>query len=160
MLSWDKFRDGIFLECWKRLTWLLTAKLLLALASTVILDSQSHGTHDHILLSDGSGSLHHSPDSSNVRLVVNYETYFRRKVPKTEAFKIWKLGVGFATAALHHSNMANSLEWNLFRNSAKAMQHQPTLEPAYSWILTSFPSFLSSSVHFFLTLFVSISFSP
>jgi hypothetical protein len=37
--------------------WLLTAKLLLGLASTVILDSESHGTHGHILLSEGSGSL-------------------------------------------------------------------------------------------------------
>jgi hypothetical protein len=38
-------------------TYLLTAELLLALASTVILGSKSHGTHDHILLSDSSGSL-------------------------------------------------------------------------------------------------------
>jgi hypothetical protein len=30
---------------------------MLALASTVILGSRSHGTHDHILLSDGSGNL-------------------------------------------------------------------------------------------------------
>jgi hypothetical protein len=36
--------------------WLIS-KLLLALASTVILGSDSHGTHDHILLPDGSGSL-------------------------------------------------------------------------------------------------------
>jgi hypothetical protein len=35
----------------------LTAKLLLVLASTVILGSESHEIHDHILLSDGSGSL-------------------------------------------------------------------------------------------------------
>jgi hypothetical protein len=35
----------------------LTAKLLLALISTVILGSESHVTHDHILLSDSSGSL-------------------------------------------------------------------------------------------------------
>jgi hypothetical protein len=28
----------------------LTAKLLLALASTVVFGSESHGTHDHILL--------------------------------------------------------------------------------------------------------------
>jgi hypothetical protein len=34
-----------------------SSKLLVALASTVILGSESHGTHDHILLSDGSGSL-------------------------------------------------------------------------------------------------------
>jgi hypothetical protein len=34
---------------------LLTAKLLLALAITVILGFESHGTHDHISLSDGSG---------------------------------------------------------------------------------------------------------
>jgi hypothetical protein len=32
-------------------------KLLLALASTLIRGSESHGTHDHVLLSDGSGSL-------------------------------------------------------------------------------------------------------
>jgi hypothetical protein len=32
-------------------------KLLLALSSKVILGSESHGTHDHILLSDGSGIL-------------------------------------------------------------------------------------------------------
>jgi hypothetical protein len=34
----------------------LTAKLLRVLASTVILGSESHGTHDYILLPDGSGS--------------------------------------------------------------------------------------------------------
>jgi hypothetical protein len=33
------------------------SKLLLVLASTVILGSESHGTHGHILKSDGSGSL-------------------------------------------------------------------------------------------------------
>jgi uncharacterized membrane protein YkvI len=42
---------------WKESAVYLTAKLLLALASTVILGSESHGTHDLILLSDGSGSL-------------------------------------------------------------------------------------------------------
>jgi hypothetical protein len=35
----------------------LPAKLLLVVASTVIFGSKSHGIHDHILLSDGSGSL-------------------------------------------------------------------------------------------------------
>jgi hypothetical protein len=35
----------------------LTAKLLLALASTIIFGSESHETHDHILLSGGSASL-------------------------------------------------------------------------------------------------------
>jgi hypothetical protein len=34
----------------------LTAKFMLALASIVILDSEFHGTHDHILLFDGSGN--------------------------------------------------------------------------------------------------------
>jgi hypothetical protein len=34
----------------------LTAKLLLALASTVLLGSESRGTNDHILLSHVSGS--------------------------------------------------------------------------------------------------------
>jgi hypothetical protein len=35
----------------------MTAKLLLALASTVILGSESHGIHDRNLLSDGSGNF-------------------------------------------------------------------------------------------------------
>jgi hypothetical protein len=35
----------------------LSNKLLLALTSAVILASDSHGTHDHILLSDVPGSL-------------------------------------------------------------------------------------------------------
>jgi hypothetical protein len=39
----------------------LTVKLLLVLASAVILGSESHGTHDHILISDGSGSLQKIP---------------------------------------------------------------------------------------------------
>jgi hypothetical protein len=34
-----------------------SSKLLYALASTMILGSESYGTHDHILLSDGSESL-------------------------------------------------------------------------------------------------------
>jgi hypothetical protein len=38
-------------------TELLIPKLLLALTSTVILGSELRGTHYHILLSDGSGSL-------------------------------------------------------------------------------------------------------
>jgi hypothetical protein len=35
----------------------LSARFLLALAITMILGSESHGTYDHILLSDSSGSL-------------------------------------------------------------------------------------------------------
>jgi hypothetical protein len=35
----------------------LTAKFQLALASTPILGSDPHGTDDHILLCDGTGSL-------------------------------------------------------------------------------------------------------
>jgi hypothetical protein len=38
----------------------LTAKLLLILARIVILGSESHRTHSHSLLSDGSGSRQHS----------------------------------------------------------------------------------------------------
>jgi hypothetical protein len=37
--------------------WKLTAKSMLAQASTMILSSESHGTHDSILLSAGSGSV-------------------------------------------------------------------------------------------------------
>jgi hypothetical protein len=40
----------------------LIAKLLLALASTVILDSESRGACDLILLSNGSGSLQSDSD--------------------------------------------------------------------------------------------------
>jgi hypothetical protein len=36
---------------------LLPFKLLLVLVSTVILGSESHGIHDAILLSEGSGNL-------------------------------------------------------------------------------------------------------
>jgi hypothetical protein len=35
----------------------LTGKLLLGLGNTVILNSEPHGTHGHILLSDRPGSL-------------------------------------------------------------------------------------------------------
>jgi hypothetical protein len=41
---------------WLTTNW-LNAKLLLALARTGILGSEFHGTHDHTLLSVGSGSL-------------------------------------------------------------------------------------------------------
>jgi hypothetical protein len=44
----------------------LTAKLLLVLASTVILRSGGHATHDKILLFDGSRSLH----TTTIRLTV------------------------------------------------------------------------------------------
>jgi hypothetical protein len=47
------------------LTDCLTAKLLLTLGSTVILGSESHGTHGHILLSDGSGILQLTPQSQS-----------------------------------------------------------------------------------------------
>jgi hypothetical protein len=39
------------------LLYVQSSKFLLALASTVILGFESYGTHDHILLSDGYGSL-------------------------------------------------------------------------------------------------------
>lgn len=43
-----------------QLTALLTAKLLLTVAHTLILDSESHRTQDHILLFEGSESLQNS----------------------------------------------------------------------------------------------------
>jgi hypothetical protein len=51
----DKGEEPVLL-CKQLANW-LTAKLLLALARTVILGSESHGTHDHILLTDGSRIL-------------------------------------------------------------------------------------------------------
>jgi hypothetical protein len=44
----------------------LAAKLLMVLASRVILGSESHGTHDHILPSGSSGSL---PDSAGALVI-------------------------------------------------------------------------------------------
>jgi hypothetical protein len=41
----------------------LSATLMLALASTVMLGSEFHGTHNHISLSDGYGSLQTTPFS-------------------------------------------------------------------------------------------------
>jgi hypothetical protein len=54
-LSIGQQRTGIFNMVWP-LAW-LTAKLLLALASTGILGSRPHETHDHILLSDGLSQI-------------------------------------------------------------------------------------------------------
>jgi hypothetical protein len=48
----------------------LTAKLLLALTSTVTPGSESHETHDLILISDGSGSLQSSRGNCRLLLVV------------------------------------------------------------------------------------------
>jgi hypothetical protein len=45
---------------WVNAAGCLAIKLLLALASTIILGLEPHRTHDHILLSDGCGSLPHS----------------------------------------------------------------------------------------------------
>jgi hypothetical protein len=41
----------------------LAGKLLLALASTVILDSESHESHGLVLLSDDCGRLQKSPEA-------------------------------------------------------------------------------------------------
>jgi hypothetical protein len=49
--------DWVTTHSWRQLPALLTAKLLLGFANTLILGSGSHGNHDHILLPDGSGSL-------------------------------------------------------------------------------------------------------
>jgi hypothetical protein len=46
----------------------LPAKLLLVLASTIILDSESHETHDHTLLPDGSVSLQNSTQCVQISL--------------------------------------------------------------------------------------------
>jgi hypothetical protein len=54
-------------------TYCLTAKLLLALASTAVLRCLPHGTHDHILFSDGSGN----PQTSHTNSVrTSRETHY------------------------------------------------------------------------------------
>jgi hypothetical protein len=61
----------------------LSAKLVLTLASTVILSSESYGTHDHILLSGGSGSLRILP--SEIHGVVS-QTF---QLFTTTVMRIW-----------------------------------------------------------------------
>jgi hypothetical protein len=53
-LLWDSCNS-----LWLSIDW-MTSKLLLALASTVILGSESHRTHGRIVLFEGSDSLHSS----------------------------------------------------------------------------------------------------
>jgi hypothetical protein len=53
-----------------------SSKLLLDLASTVILRSEFHGTHNHILLSDGSGSLQITASAVHIpKLRIYRQTY-------------------------------------------------------------------------------------
>jgi hypothetical protein len=49
-----------------------SSELLLALASTVILGSEYQGTHDHILLCDGSGSFHTIASAVHVHRQTGY----------------------------------------------------------------------------------------
>jgi hypothetical protein len=51
-----------------------SSKLLMVLASTVILGSESHGTHDDILLSHDSGGRAPLPPTPNVFLGVSCVT--------------------------------------------------------------------------------------
>jgi hypothetical protein len=46
---------------------------MLALVSTVILGSDSHGTHNHALLSDGSWSLPNNIDLYRYMMIERYE---------------------------------------------------------------------------------------
>jgi hypothetical protein len=54
----------------ERLTYRMFVKFLLVLASTVILASKSHGTQDHNLPSDGSGSLQTTSDTYWLTLIL------------------------------------------------------------------------------------------
>jgi hypothetical protein len=61
ILGFKSRRDPVFLcRCYVSCSLIicLPAKLLLVLASTVVLVYEFHKSHDHILLSDGSGSVH------------------------------------------------------------------------------------------------------
>lgn len=75
----------------------LTAKLLLTLASTVNLRSESHGYHAHILLSDSSGCLQVatltwclSVDSAGALVIMPFTC-----LCNTDAQKVWGYAVPF-----------------------------------------------------------------
>jgi hypothetical protein len=80
-------------NCW-------LGKLLLALTSTVILDSKSHGTHDLILLSDGSNSL--QIGRSGLLLLAFASTVTR----------------GFIVLEIRDQDFYSLLDMSVFRNGA------------------------------------------
>jgi hypothetical protein len=49
----------------------LTAELLLVFASTAVLGSEPHGTHDYTLPSDGSGNFQ-TPVGQSVKLLLDF----------------------------------------------------------------------------------------
>jgi hypothetical protein len=57
LCSFQTLKWGLLFDESRGLTGIGVLLLLLALASALILVSQPHGTHDHNLLPDGSGSL-------------------------------------------------------------------------------------------------------
>jgi hypothetical protein len=64
-------RASILMACvYFLFTYDRSAKLLLVLASTVIFDTESHGTHGHILVSDGAGSLQRCPHALSLTRLI------------------------------------------------------------------------------------------
>jgi hypothetical protein len=59
----------------------LTVKLLMVLASTMILGSEFHGTHDHTLLSHGSRSIQ-TPLLTAIRRTLYNDDQFLCKISK------------------------------------------------------------------------------
>jgi hypothetical protein len=78
--------------------------LLLALASTVILSSESHGTHGHILLSDCSGSF--TTIEHSVR--TPQETHY---VTTTKPNRLMLFGETVAVYYENHTEHTNTLCW-------------------------------------------------
>jgi hypothetical protein len=99
------FRPTLFTNWW------LAVKLLLALASTVIFGFDSRGPHDHILLSDGSGSPQNSPAATHFKNCVKVKVTLRLTVGQSVSLGVephlghviryvlvWQLRSGFCGA--------------------------------------------------------------
>jgi hypothetical protein len=73
----------------------IITKLLLGLASTVIFGFESRGTHDHILLSDGSGNLPGPPPEMDL---VCFVTSFKSLVRTSQKSPINLAAISNTTA--------------------------------------------------------------
>jgi hypothetical protein len=92
-------------------------KLLLALASTVNLGSQSHGTHDYILLSHDSGScatLYRSANQEILPLLCNPIVHYRVHLSKPLVPVLGDTNpVHILTSYLHKIHFNNILPFTL-----------------------------------------------
>jgi hypothetical protein len=81
-----------------------TVKLLLVLASTVIIGSEPHGTHDLLLHSDGSGEFQTSASHSKLKCVNRFYMWtvgLTSKLEWANVYMLTTLRCGLAKSCLH-----------------------------------------------------------